>query len=433
MLTVAQVSQQLQLVLGEVAREAGRQSGFIQRQRKLDGASYVQTLVFGWMANPQASLEELSQAAATCGVDLSPQAIHERFTPAGAACLKHVLEASLTVALEADGQRSDFLQRFEGVYLQDSTVIPLPAALASVWLGNGNQTGSSAGLKVQTVFDYRHGRLSLSLHPAQRHDCPLQTVDLPAGALRLADTGYFALDHFDQLSQRGVWWVTRVPAKTRLWDAHDQKWTLSQWLKQHAQAGWYDGWVLLTAKRWPCRLLAQAVADDVAAQRLARLQADARKRGTRVSAERAALCHWTVCVTNLPADQLSLEEALLVLRLRWQIELLFKLWKSQAQLSAWRSHQPWRILSEVYAKLLALVVQHWLLMLGCWDVPDRSLVKAVQVLRKHAFHLAAVFAHPARLTSVLRLLQRTLRRCRIQKRRVHPATFQRLANPSAFP
>ena len=45
MRTVTQVSKVMQRVLIEVANEAGAVSGFIQRERKLTGASFVQAMV----------------------------------------------------------------------------------------------------------------------------------------------------------------------------------------------------------------------------------------------------------------------------------------------------------------------------------------------------------------------------------------------------
>ena len=57
---------------------------------------------------------------------------------------------------------------------------------------------------------------------------------------------------------------------------------------------------------------------------------------------------------------------LVILRLRWQIERVFWLWKEHGFIDQWRSKKPWRILSEVYAKLAAMVIQQWLIQLGCW-------------------------------------------------------------------
>jgi hypothetical protein len=78
--TIPQLSRILQRLLIEDANRIGRASGFIQRQRKLSGASFAQSLIFGWQANPQASLEELCQSARVCGVEISPQGLQERLT-----------------------------------------------------------------------------------------------------------------------------------------------------------------------------------------------------------------------------------------------------------------------------------------------------------------------------------------------------------------
>lgn len=61
--SIAELGESLQTLLIEDADRIGRESGFIQRQRKFSGSSFAQTLLFGWQANPAASLEELCQSA----------------------------------------------------------------------------------------------------------------------------------------------------------------------------------------------------------------------------------------------------------------------------------------------------------------------------------------------------------------------------------
>lgn len=74
---VPQVADAMQEILTETADVIGRETGFIQRQRKLSGSSFVQTLVFGWLSNPDATLEELAQTAATLGIDITPQGLND--------------------------------------------------------------------------------------------------------------------------------------------------------------------------------------------------------------------------------------------------------------------------------------------------------------------------------------------------------------------
>ena len=65
MTSVSQVEQSLEHILEERANVLARETGCIQRQRKFSGADLLQTLVFGWLAHPETSLEMLASTAAT--------------------------------------------------------------------------------------------------------------------------------------------------------------------------------------------------------------------------------------------------------------------------------------------------------------------------------------------------------------------------------
>lgn len=425
--TIAQLSNILQQFLIHDAHEIGRTSGFIQRERKLNGASFAQGLIFGWQANPQASLEELCQSVRVCGVDISPQGLQERLnSPQANRFLHQLLLKGISYLVQTTSKRDDLLAHFTGVYLQDSSKIELPACLHDVWQGN---QPTQATLKLHTVLDYQNGVFDLALVSGRDHDCPLQTTDLPAGSLRLADLGYFKVKVFKQLTAQGVWWVSRLPARAGIWQ-QDHVTHISEWL--NAQDGEeIDQAVELTAQRLPCRLIAIRVPPEVAAQRRKRVRESAKARKkSHLKPETLALCDWTILITNLPAEHFTPDDVLCLQRLRWQIELLFKLWKTDLSLDEWRSQQPHQILSEIYAKLLLALIQHWCLLLGCWQQENRSLVKACQALRKHAFHLLAVLPHFAALLQALRLILPTLARCTVQKRKTRPATFQILGRAS---
>jgi Transposase DDE domain len=139
---------------------------------------------------------------------------------------------------------------------------------------------------------------------------------------------------------------------------------------------------------------------------------------------------WTVLLTNVSAQQLSVDEALVLARCRWQIELLWKLWKEQGKLDTWRSMKPFRVLTEVLAKLLGLLITHWLTVLGCWQAPNRSLVKAKPVVEWMAPGRALALVGDVAMERVLdRTISTMQRGCTLNSRRKRPNTFQLVDHP----
>ncbi len=138
------------------------------------------------------------------------------------------------------------------------------------------------------------------------------------------------------------------------------------------------------------------------------------------------MAQWTLLVTNVPARRLSIEEALVLCRLRWQIERLFRLWKEYGRIDEWRSKNPWRILCELYGKLAAMLIQHSLIQAGCWSDPHRSLVKAAQVVSREAGRIM-VALYEGRLEQVVCSIVRSMRSgCRLNRRKGAPSTSQLL-------
>jgi hypothetical protein len=82
------------------------------------------------------------------------------------------------------------------------------------------------------------------------------------------------------------------------------------------------------------------VPQEVADQRRRRLRATARDHGRSPSAARLAWCDWTLLITNVSSELLTVREALVLARARWQIELLFKLWKAHGPSNESRSDKP---------------------------------------------------------------------------------------------
>lgn len=83
------------------------------------------------------------------------------------------------------------------------------------------------------------------------------------------------------------------------------------------------------------------------------------------------------------------------------------------------------------AKLIGLVLQHWLFVLCCWGEAARSRVKAGQTIQHHALFLALTLEVSHQLQSALHVLAACLAGgCRLNTRRTQPNTYQYLLDPS---
>jgi hypothetical protein len=425
----------MQHLLTTAADTADAKLHFTRRadRAKFSASTLTQTLALGFLAHPDATIEQLTQTAARLGVQVSPQALDQRFTLDTAALLQEVLGASMQHLIASDGVAMPILQRFNGVRVQDSTTIVLPDALASIWAGCGGSTPehTASALKCGVQLDLLSGALcGLDLADGRASDqrLPIQHAALPKGCLRLADLGFYDLGVLNTLNAAGVYWLSKLESSALIAEATHAAVPLLAFVTSLGHLPQWEGHVWVgRGGRVQARLLVVRVPQEVADQRRRRLRKTARDKGITPSAAALALAEWTILLTNIPAELLTLQEALVVARVRWQIELLFKLWKSHGQIDTWRSAKEARILCELYAKLLAMVLQHWVLVVSCWRFVDRSLVKAAQVVRDHAAELASARARLERLDEVLHTIQRVLKcTARMNTRKKHPNTYQLL-------
>jgi hypothetical protein len=443
--SVAQCVETLERILEEEAEHMARETGFLQRERAISGADFVQSLIFGWLQEPEITLEGQTQVLQRREVSISASGLSQRFTPEAAALLQRVLERLSAEQMQVEPVEIALLKPFSAVILEDSSTITLPPPLAEVWRGCGGSVGASeAAIKLFVRWDVLRGELhGLGLEQGRRNDKrgPLAVEDLPAGCLYVADLGFFGVQRLSRIAhgepgQPSVKrsFVSRYQSKTVLQTRTGHRIELAGILPQQVNQVREVGALLGQAGRLPVRVIMLRVPTAVADQRRARIRESAQGQGRIPDAEVLWLADWTIVLTNVPRRRLSTEQVLVILRLRWQIERVFRLWKEHGFIDQWRSKKPWRILSEVYAKLAAMVIQQWLIQLGCWQDPHRSLFKAAQVVRREANRLM-VALYQGGLEKELREILRCMRSgCRMNTRKTCPNTSQfLLGTPLVWP
>jgi hypothetical protein len=399
------------------AVELGKQAGLRQRSMSFTQLAYV--LVLGWWKQPPAGPSALARFAGSLGVTLCKQDLACHFTQRTANWLLALLQRAIQEMVCANPVQVPLLQRFSAVLIEDGSTISLPSALQSVWGGCGGSPSSSgkdaktqAALKITVRWDLLAGRLyGPYLQEGRRHELSsvLRSQSLPKGSLWIADLGYWSLHWLASLHREGVFFLMRYKAGNVLWLDKQPLDLLAvlpaatgQRLELLVDVG---AKTVLTG----VRLLAERVPAQVTIQRQERLREDARSHGKPVNPLLWQLAQWTLVLTNAPADLLTFEQALILVRACWQIERLFKLWKQHGLLDDWNASCPWRILCEVYAKLLAMLLQHWLLLLSCWDDPHHSLCSVAEILREQVPTLVHGLTGLLPLARALRLICQSVR------------------------
>ncbi len=154
-------------------------------------------------------------------------------------------------------------------------------------------------------------------------------------------------------------------------------------------------------------MIAFKVAPEVREQRRRRAHTTERKRGFSYTAAYKALLDWNVYVTNVPAERLTGEQVSRVYRLRWQVELLFKLWKAQGELDRVAGQHAGRVMCELYAKLIGMAVFGYLTAPVRWaQEQELSPVRAWHVWQRQIGKVAAALRDGTGLRFVLTRLYR---------------------------
>jgi Transposase DDE domain len=431
---IAKVSEVVQDLFGAMAEEVAKDHPVIRRKRKFTTATLAQTFVLGFLAKPRASDEDLAQTAALCGVQVTAQAIEQRQTPRLEEFLEALFRRATQCIVQSQKPLALLLERFTSVLILDSTTITLPDSLRDRFPGcGGSHGGGQAAMKQQVQWDLCRGALeAIVIEPGRNCDykTSLQSAPLTPGSLRITDLGYFDTEVFERFSREGVYWLSRLQFGTTVFTPEGQRLRLLDWLGE--QPGpFVDRPVLMgTERKVACRIVAWRVPPEVANRRRQKLIAETRRKDGRVpSKERLAWCDWTILVTNVGTDLLNVKEIAVLYRARWQIELMFKRWKSLGLIAELSGSTEERQMIRLWSRLLAVLMQHWLLLCSVWGNPSCSLSKACEAIRRYALILAVAVGDPATLTAAIEglgaILQATVR----QNKRKKPSTFELLNDP----
>lgn len=374
----------------------------------ITGEGFAQALVFGGVAQPEATYKQLHHFATQVGMQISVQGLDQRFTETAVAFMRALLVEALNQLVQAN-HRQVILPQFNGIYITDCSRL--------VWADVG-------GVKIGVRLEIQRGQLQGCLLDLKSNDQKASVIEaaLPAGSLHLADLGFFKLERFQRWEKQGVYWLTRYKSGVNLYDEQGHRLAIASLLRG-------DRAITLPVRVGSGRhqvhahLLAAPLPPEALAKREARLQEQARLDQRPTSPQQREIAAWTIYLTNVP--NLSFEQAHSLGRTRWQIENLFKLWKSHGHILTAHAHHPLRQQCEGYGKLIGMILAHWLLLVAGWEQDRLGALDALRILRMHLPQAVRAGYALSRWQDFFAWLVGDLQRApRLSKRRKVPLAFQ---------
>jgi hypothetical protein len=403
---------------------------FTKRLSKLTPELFVETLIIGCLSNSEISLEGLCKLIKRRGVRITKQGLHQRFTPEATELMKHSFQEAQQQFKTSHQAVIDLLKPFSNVYMADSSGIALPSTLKDIFKGTGG-TASEAGLKIQVLYEYLQGQINqVALTEGCRND---QSFDdhlnqIQSNSLHLQDLGYFKLSSFRAIHNKGAYFISRYLHPTAVFNEIGERLSLVNELRDVEEC-FMKQIKLGKNKNLTVRLIAFRLPDTEVEKRIRTLKRNAQKRGNTPTKETLELAKWSIYITNVPETLLTAKQVYLVYTLRWQIELFFKLCKSEAGINKVSGKKVNRILCEIYAKLTCIVFLLYLCFPFRWENNQEiSFIKAYKALRIRALDLFKAIQSRYRLLAFLKELfddfkDFTLKDKYRKKRRL---TYQRL-------
>jgi hypothetical protein len=269
------------------------------------------------------------------GKTVSKQAVFDRISKRAVAFCCQLLEHAIKSNVAVSDRTLALFDSFGKVLLQDSTTLKLPESLSKSFPGNHCGGVQKAVARIQSIINIKKmSFVQLALHSFTQNDQSASAEILPhcsKGDLVIRDLGYFASPVFKAMINKGVHFVSRLKYRVKLYDLAGKEIKPSTLFKQK---GLIDRWVYIGAvQKVKVRLIMLPLPAAQAAEKRRKARND-RDRRLNHSKEYYQWLGYTVLITTVDETVWTPSEVAQVYKVRWQIEIIFKSWKSGFHLQA---------------------------------------------------------------------------------------------------
>jgi hypothetical protein len=360
-----QIHEQLSSIFTSKTLDAlAKVTGFIKRKGgELLPYAYMYIMSYGFFGNGKISLVNLtSMLQANFNVKITPQALSKKInTKYSVLFLSKIFKKLLNIQLgiKLKNKASDLFSNFTAVNLQDSTQVSLHPSLANNFAGSGGRA-SKASLKLDCIFDIaniniQRVRIVNGTVPDQKLANDIVKY-VKESSLSINDLGYFEIATKREIGEKKGFYISRLSISTNVYLNKSAKCKLDiiEFLKKEIDKG--EESISCTVyigaeERLKARLIAQKVPKHVSKQRQERYKHENNKEPNKYYIE---WCGYAIFITNIPSEMYSPMIIIAIYKIRWQIELIFKNFKSNIELDYLTGMNKYRIESLIYGRLITI-------------------------------------------------------------------------------
>lgn len=250
--------------------------------------------------------------------------------------------------------------------IKDSVCFQVDESLLADYPGSGG-SGSKASVRIQFEYDLLGGKINdLSLNAFNDQDATdaIATVDLlQAGDLIIRDLAYVGLQALQGIIQKVAFYLCRLSPTVKVYERKGDRYVEMEFKQvrgymEKRGLAMMEKEVYLGAKaKLKTRLVIHRLPAEEVEKRLRKAKQNNKKKGRNgLTKEYIARAHLNLFITNVAAQIVPTRNVWLLYRLRWQIELTFKIWKSICDIEKVKKVKKDRLECYIYSKLILIVL-----------------------------------------------------------------------------
>ena len=291
-----------------------------------------------------------TKLSAKIGVVISNQALDQRLNERCVEFLKKIFENLLRQTITNNTHiLSAWNKYFKRIRILDSTSFQVPESYKDIYPGSGG-CAQTSGVKIQLEYELKSGNLlNVQVGAGSGSDNTFGSKirdTIKSGDLILRDLGYFNFEDFLDIEDRKAFYISRLkpniavyienkdieyykngtPKKSSLF----KRIYIYDIMKQMAYGDRYEIKDVYVGKEktLKTRLILYKITNEQLKKRTEKSVKNAKKKGIEKSDNTIELLGISIYITNIKEEVLSAKQVHEFYSLRWQVEIIFKTWKS---------------------------------------------------------------------------------------------------------